>query len=131
MNNKRVLKFPKSNTTQTKKKKILFSKLTQMMEWSRATTKSLLLPLGLFSPSPNPSVSLSPPLSFSHNPLNFSSHSYISVGVGMGMIFYIQLARGTTSFHLTLYLFHWKTFYKDSFPHFPVFGNQKKKKTSQ
>ena len=28
-------------------------------------------------------------------------------------------------------MFHWKTFCKDSFPHFPVFGSTKKKKTDQ
>ena len=115
-NNKRVLKFPKSNTAQIEKKKLLFSKLTQIrigrsywvdpspIEWSEATAKSLLLPLGLFSPSPNPLVSLLPPLSFSHNPSNFSGHSYIFVGAGMGMIFYIQWSRGTTSFHFGFFL---------------------------
>ena len=126
MNNKRVLKFPKSNTTQTKKKKWLFSKLTQMTKWSRATTKSLLFPLGLFSPSPNPSVSLSPPLSFSHNPLNFSSHSYVSVGVGMGLIFYIQLARGTTSFHLRFICFAGKPSIKIVFHIFQCLVTKKK-----
>ena len=46
----------------------------------------------------------------------------VCVCVGRGK----KLYHNIFTINFTLCLFHWKTFCKDSFPHFPVFGSTKK-----